>query len=90
MGGKEAGSVTNPLFESMEGMLRQLSQGSGAAGKSGAEVKVWGGAWEGGGGGQGVRGRVGGGRQRSRCGGAHSFLELPRAGKGGSEELLHM
>ena len=45
MGGKEAGSVTNPLFESMEGMLRQLSQGSGAAGKSGAEVKVWGGAF---------------------------------------------
>ena len=38
--------MANPLFESMEGMLRQLSgeAAGGGGGKSGAEIKVGGGA----------------------------------------------
>ena len=36
----DAGSVANPLFESMEGMLKQLSLQGAGGGKSAAEVKV--------------------------------------------------
>ena len=34
------GTVSNPLFESMEGMLKQLSQQGAGAGKGGPDVRV--------------------------------------------------